>query len=72
MDNPRRNGAAMIRLAVLWVLMGCAEKGSDSATPPSSDPDNSGDASSFRRIAVVETSSGKLLVTNNTDGQIEG
>jgi hypothetical protein len=62
----------MNRLLWLCVFIGCQNKAEDSSVPSTEDTAKTSVTSEYRRIAVVETSSGKLLVTNDTNGEIEG
>jgi hypothetical protein len=77
MVDPRRNGASMTRCCLLWLMMGCANKtappdGPSATDSSATDTAHTDEPVGFRHIAVVETSSGKLLVTNGTNGEIEG
>lgn len=62
----------MIRWIGLWVVLGCQQKASESTEASPTDTAVVQFTGDPQRLAVVETSSGKVLITNGNDGQIEG
>jgi len=57
---------------LLLLSLSCSEKGGDSANPTGPNPPNNGAEEATRRISVAETSSGKLLITDGTGGNVGG
>ena len=53
-------------------VLGCADKTQDSGSVAQNSNDERNTADSSRRVSVVETSSGKLLITDGTGGNIGG
>jgi len=62
----------MIRIFALCLLAACQNKDTDSSVSSSVDTATEAHTAQYRRVAVVETSSGKLLITNDSNGEVEG
>jgi len=62
----------MIRWLTMCMVMGCQDKSKGSTPLSAADTASFAEGEGYQRLAISETSSGKVLVTNGATGTIEG